>query len=398
MKLDRSARFRTLAVHAGETPDPATGASAPNIVLSTSFVPPDASIGFSTSSDDGPFLYAREGNPTVRQLEEKLAALEGGRGAVAFGSGMAATSALLLHELHPGDHVVVSDVCYVGVAEFARSTLPRFGVSVSHVDLSDPELLRRAMTTKTRLVLAETPANPILRLTDIRAVADVAHGAGAQLAVDSTFATPVATRPLELGADFVIHSLTKYMNGHGDAMGGVVVSSRADLAHLRREGVAHMGGILSPFSAWLIMRGVATLPIRMKAHAEGAARVSAFLESHPRVTRVIYPGLDSHPQRELARRQMANSSGMLAFRVADGAGVARRLAEHLRVFHYTVSLGHHKSLVFYIATADVQTHSFRLDDEALARYRAFAGEGVFRVSVGLEDPEDLCEDLDQALG
>ena len=390
--------LRTRAVHAGESAEPGTGAVAPSVVLSTSFVP-GTDTGFATSGDlaNAPFLYAREGNPTVRQLEEKLADLEEGEAAVAFSSGMAATTALLLARLRAGDHLVYSDACYVGVAEFAKTTLPRYGIEVSAVDLSDPELLRAALRKQTRLVLAETPANPILRLTDIAATAAIVHEQGALFAVDSTFATPVATLPLGLGADFVIHSLTKYMSGHGDAMGGAVVG-RADLLRpLRQEGVAHLGAILSPWSAWLIMRGLATLPLRMRAHADGALQVARFLEGHASVERVIYPGLDSHPQRELAARQMANASGMLTFRVADGPETARRLRGALEVFHYTVSLGHHKSLIFYIATDEVQQASFHLDAAALERYRGFAGDGVFRVSVGLEDPEDLCADLDRAL-
>ena len=247
------------------------------------------------------------------------------------------------------------------------------------------------------MVWAETPANPILKLTDIRAVADVAHRAGAELVVDSTFATPLATRPLELGADFVIHSLTKYLGGHGDALGGVVIGREEPLVRLRQDTSIHLGATLSPFNAWLILRGMATLPLRMAAHEQNALHLARFLETHPKVTRVVYPGLASHPQAELARRQMANFSGMLTFQVQDGPKLARQLAKRLEVIHYAVSLGHHRSLIFYLATDDLQANSFQMDAGHLARYRAFAGEGIFRLSVGLEDPEDLCADLDQAL-
>jgi methionine-gamma-lyase len=253
------------------------------------------------------------------------------------------------------------------------------------------------MLPNTRLVYAETPVNPLLRLADIQAMAGIAHAAGAELAVDSTLATPIATRPLELGADYVLHSLTKYLGGHGDALGGAVIGGRERLAQLRHVGVIHGGGVLSPFNAWLILRGVATLPLRMAAHAESAGRVARFLEQHPRVTRVIYPGLPSHPQYELASRQMANFSGMLTFQVADGPAVARLLPERLEVFHYAVSLGHHRSLIFYLSTDELQNTSFRLDAEHLSRYRTLAGNGIFRVSIGLEDPDDLCDDLDRAL-
>jgi cystathionine beta-lyase/cystathionine gamma-synthase len=268
---------------------------------------------------------------------------------------------------------------------------------VTTPDFSDLDDLRRAIRPNTKLVWAETPANPILRLTDIRAVAELAHKAGAELAVDSTFATPIATRPIELGADYVVHSLTKYIGGHGDALGGAIVGRAERLAKLRNDTAIHLGGALSPFNAWLIMRGMATLPLRMAAHADGAMKVAQFLESHPKVTRVLYPGLPSHPQYELARRQMANSAGMVTFQTKNGPKVAQQLAERLRIIHYAVSLGHHRSLIFYLSTADMQQNSFQFDAEHLRRYREYAGDGVFRLSVGLEDPEDLCADLDQAL-
>lgn len=401
-----SGGLRTRAIHAGETPDPHTGASAPNLVMSTTYVIDDADANFSAHgfSEDSPYAYTRWTNPTVRQLEVKLANLEGGDAAVAFASGMAATSALLVHLLNAGDHLIVSDVAYAGVAELVRDTLPRLGIEVTPCDLADLEETRKAIRPNTRLIYAETPNNPILRLTDIAALARLAHGAkvdhesGIELAVDSTFATPVATRPIELGADYVVHSLTKYICGHGDALGGAVIGRSDRMASLRQDVAIHLGGVLSPFNAWLIMRGLATLPLRMAAHADGAMKVARFLEAHPLVTKVIYPGLPSHPQHELAGRQMSNFSGMLTFQVADGRQMAQQLADRLRVFHYAVSLGHHRSLVFYMATEELQETSFRLDATHLERYRDFAGEGMFRVSVGLEDPEDLCADIEQALG
>ncbi len=330
-------------------------------------------------------------------LEQKLAELEGAEAAVAFASGMAAATGLFLHLLKAGDHLVISDVSYAGIAEVVRQNLTRYGVQVTAADLSDINDLKQALKPNTKLVWAETPANPILRLTDIRAVADITHKAGAQLAVDSTFATPIATRPIELGADFVVPSLTKYICGHGDAVGGAVIGPRNILAKLRQDTAIHLGGVISPFNAWLISRGLATLPLRMAAHADGALRVAKFLQSHPKVRRVIYPGLPSHPQYDLACRQMANFSGMMTFQTQDPMKVAQQLAERLEVIHYAVSLGHHRSLVFYLSTDDVQQNSFQLDDEHLRRYRQWAGEGVFRFSVGLEDPDDLCADLEQAM-
>jgi methionine-gamma-lyase len=399
--LQRDKRYgqRTRAIHAGEIPDPATGASSPNLVMSTTFALDDTLDSFSALGAEAsiPYVYTRWGNPTIRQLEEKLADLEEGEAAVAFSSGMAAANGLLFHLLSRGDHLVVSDVAYAGVAELTRNTLVKLGIDVTPADLSDPEDLRRALRPSTRLVWAETPANPILRLTDIRAVAEIVHAAGAELAVDSTFATPIATRPLELGADFVVHSLTKYIGGHGDALGGAIIGPADRLAALRQDTSIHLGATLSPFNAWLILRGMATLPLRMATHTQNALEVARFLESHRRVRRVIYPGLDSHPQIELARRQMANFSGMLTFQVDNGPELARMCAKRLEVFHYAVSLGHHRSLIFYLPTADMQENSFRLDAEHLARYRQFAGEGIFRVSIGLEDAKDLCDDLDHVL-
>jgi methionine-gamma-lyase len=397
---------RTRAIHAGEVHDPTTAASAPNIVMASTFVLPPAFVQANAGSsfghpetlgEDLPNLYTRWSNPTVRQLEVKLASLEEGEDAVAFGSGMAASSALLLHKLQAGDHAVISDVAYVGVAELARDLLPKLGIEVAFVDTSDLAEFEAAMRPATKLVWIETPVNPILRLTDIAAVAEIAHRHGAEVAVDSTWATPIATRPLALGADYVVHSLTKYLCGHGDAMGGAVVGSGRAMQALRLDARVHLGGVLAPFNAWLIARGIDTLPIRMTAHADGALAVARFLEAQPAVTKVIYPGLPSHPQHDLARRQMENDSGMLAFRVADGPRLAGIMSEHLRIFHYAVSLGHQRSLIVYVATADVQTGSFRLDDEHLARYREYAGDGLFRVSIGLEDAEDLCADLDDCL-
>jgi cystathionine gamma-synthase/methionine-gamma-lyase len=216
--------------------------------------------------------------------------------------------------------------------------------------------------------------------------------------VDSTLSTPVATRPLTLGADWVLHSLTKYLNGHGDALGGVVIGRREPLVELRRHALIHFGGALSPFNAWLIRRGLHTLTLRMRAHADSALKVASFLESHPGIKRVIYPGLPSHPQHELARRQMGNFSGMLTFQTkGDGLVVARRVAKRARLFNYAVSLGKQRSLIYYIPTADILRSSFSLEGLAAESYRNYAGDGVFRTSIGLDDPDDLCNDLEQAL-
>ena len=389
----------TRAVHAGETPDPTTRASAPNLVMSTTFTMEEPA-GFSISAFEGeiPYVYTRWGNPTIRMLEEKLAALEGTEDCVAFGSGMAATAALMLESLKSGDHLVVSDVNYVGTAELARGTLPDYGIATSAVDTTDLAAVEAAIRPETRMIWIETPANPILRLTDIAAVAAIAKRHDLALAVDSTFATPIATRPVELGADFVVHSLTKYIGGHGDALGGAVLGSRKRLEPLRTHALVYFGGVISPFNAWLIARGAATLPIRMRAHEEGALLLAEFLQSHPAVSRVNHPGLDSHPQRELAKRQMRNTSGTLSFQVrGDGAALAGRMARELEIIHYAVSLGHHRSLIYWIDTEAMMESTFKLTGAQLAHYREYAGDGVFRVSVGLEDADDLCRDLDRVL-
>lgn len=400
MSQPTSRGLQTLAIHAGERPDPATGASAPNLVMSTTFVvDPDVSFSAEDFGEKTPFVYTRWGNPTVDQLERKLAALEGGEASVAFASGMAAISGLLTAELQAGDHLIMSDVSYAGAAELVQEFLPRQGIKVTRVNLCDLEAVEAAFRPTTKLVYAETPTNPILRLSDIGALASLAHAHHAALAVDSTFASPIGSRPLAWGADFVIHSLTKYIGGHGDAIGGVLIGKAEAMLRIRQGVGIHFGGILSPFNAWLILRGVATLPLRMRAHQEGALALASFLEKDRRVLRVIYPGLPSHPQHELARKQMSNFSGMISFQVkVDGKQAARRFHERLEVIHYAVSLGHHRSLVFYLATDDLLRTSFPLDAEQERSFRTYAGDGIFRFSVGLEDPVDLISDLDRALG
>ncbi|MPZ54176.1 MAG: aminotransferase class V-fold PLP-dependent enzyme [Acidimicrobiia bacterium] len=396
--LPPEVRLRTSAVHAGEGPDPVTRAATPNIVMSTTFTvdEPRAFSALDQEDDEG-FLYTRWGNPTVRQLETKLAAMEGAEDCRAYASGMAAISALLLSRLSAGDRIVASDVLYPGTAELVRHTLPRMGIEVATVDTSDLNKVEAALQEPAKMAWIETPANPIMRLTDIAGVATLAHDAGAELAVDSTFATPVGTRPIELGADYVVHSLTKYIGGHGDALGGAVLANTDRLEALQLEATVHYGGVLSPFNAWLIMRGAATLPIRMAAHEAGALAVAEALQNHDAVTRVIYPGLESHPQHDLARTQMDNFSGMLTFGVDGGQAVAERMMKELQVVHYAVSLGHHRSLIYWMPTADLMESTYHLEGQQLDAYHSYAGDGVFRLSVGLEDPEDIIKDLTSVL-
>nr|WP_319387052.1 aminotransferase class I/II-fold pyridoxal phosphate-dependent enzyme [uncultured Roseibium sp.] len=392
----------TTAIHGGETPDPATGASAPPIHMSSTFVSEEVA-GFSAHDlEDGGdgFIYSRWGNPTVSLLEQKIAALQGAEDCLCLASGMAAATAIFLTFLSAGDHVVVSDVSYAGVAELARETLPRLGIEVTMVDMSDLDAVNAAIRPTTRLVHTETPVNPIMRLTDLKAVSALAHAAGALHSCDATFASPLGMDAAGLGVDLVMHSITKYIGGHGDAVGGAV-AGRADLiAAMRKEAAIHHGGVLSPFNAWLIARGAATLPLRMRAHQDGAAAVARWLETHPAVTRVMYPGLPSHSQHDLAARQMTNFSGMMSFQVGsaeNGRAFARRMIDRLEVIHYAVSLGHHRSLIFWMETAPLMETSFRLEGKQLKSYEDYAGEGIFRLSVGLEDAEDLIADLEAAL-
>ena len=390
---------QTLAVHAGEDPDPATGASAPSLVMSSTFVV-DEEISFSANNLDAdtPFVYTRWDNPTTQKLEHKLAILERAESCIAFASGMAASAAVMLAHLSQGDHLVISNTNYPGTAEFARETLTRLGIEVSPVDSSDLQEIGNALRDNTRMLWLETPSNPLLRISDIRGAADLLQDRDCLLVVDSTFATPIATQPLTLGADLVLHSLTKYIGGHGDAMGGAVCGSQDLLGPLRGEALVHYGGVISPFNAWLILRGMATLPLRMRCHEQNALTLARFLEQHDSVELVRYPGLESHPQHELARRQMANFSGMLSFRCSDARALAGRMMQQLEVIHYAVSLGHHRSLIYLMQTDDLIGSSYRLDGAEYDKYRDIAGDGLFRFSVGLEDSADLIRDLERVLG
>lgn len=390
----------TLALHAGEK-ERAAGSPVSTVpVLSTSFHTTPGAIGFSANDlqQDAPHFYTRWSNPTLEVLEARLSVLEGGEAAVTFASGMAAIAALFLDRLSAGDHLVLANVCYAGVAELAHDILPGKGIAVTAVDASDPAAVAAAIRPETKLVHIETPSNPILRIADVEAIAKIAHAAGAELSVDSTIATPFGLKPLALGADYVVHSLTKYICGHGDALGGAVIGRAEDIGRLRRGALIHLGGALSPFSAFLILRGLETLDARMKVHEANARKLGEWLEGHPKVARVLWPGLASHPQHALAARQMTNFSGLLSFSLKEGSPAAAvRLAEELKVISYAVSLGKTKSLIFYIPSDDILRSSFHLEGKAAADYRAVAGEGVFRFSVGIEAADDLIADLDAAL-
>ena len=393
--------FETLAIHAGESPDPTTGATRLPLHMATTFKLPKFGIklfdALMMDSANPPFAYTRWGNPTLRALEGRLSALEGAEAAVVTASGMAAVSALVFTFLSSGDHLIASEVCYAGSVELFGIHLSRFGIEVSLVDTSDLGQVRAALRPNTKMIYAETPANPILRISDISGLSEIAKEAGALLVVDSTWASPVLQNPIALGADLVIHSLTKYLNGHGDALGGAVLGSEKNVQRIRKEMLVHLGGALSPFNAWLITRGLVTLPMRTEKHCQNALQVAQFLESHPKVEKVFYPGLESHPHHDLASKQMSDFGGMLTFQLKGGLGGAITLAEKIKLFSYATSLGHAHSLLFYYPT-DMYIDAMPFyTGEQKARLREWTGEGIIRASIGLESADDLIRDLDRAL-
>jgi cystathionine beta-lyase/cystathionine gamma-synthase len=378
--------FRTRQVHAGVRPDPTTGAILTPIYQSTTFV--------QESVDDymaKGYSYSRAGNPTVAAFEEKIADLEGGIGAAAFGTGMAATSAVMMAFLGAGSHLVVSDVVYGGTHRFVTKVLSRFGVAASFVDTSDASNVRSAIRPETKLVFTETPANPTLKLTDLAAVSEVSRTARVLHAVDNTFLTPYYQRPLELGADMVVHSTTKYLDGHNATLGGAVVAATADLLAELRFIQKAVGLIMSPQVAWLTMQGTKTLADRMDRQSANAMAVASFLESHPKVAQVCYPGLRSHPQYELASRQASGFGAMVWFEVVGGVETGKKLMSACRLWLLAENLGSVESLITHPVT---MTHA-----DMTAEERASVGitDGLVRLSVGLEDADDLIADLAQAL-
>jgi len=384
-----SLRPESLAVHAGNVVDQGTGAIRSPLVLANSYQLPDDPSSISWSSPDHT-IYTRNGGTNQKLLQQKLAALEGGEDALVLATGVAALHAVFFTLLKTGDHVVVADQTYEATFRLFTDLLPeKYGIRASLVDTSDLDAVRAAIRPETVLVHTETIANPTTRLADIAALAEIAHGAGALLSVDSTFSPPPIARPLGSGADLVIHSLTKYINGHGDAMGGAVIGSAELVGRIKSEAMVDVGGAISPFNAWLITRGSVTLPLRLRQHLASAQRVAEFLASDSRVAYVYYPGLDSHPQAELARRILSNGPGaMLAFAVDGDPDAQNRFVANLRLITSAVSLGHDESLIVHVGT----------DGPRVAYYpEEFRRLGHLRLSIGLEDPDDLIADLSAAL-
>jgi cystathionine gamma-lyase len=371
----------TLCIHAGQDPDPQSGAVMTPIVLSSTF------------AQDGPgahkgYDYSRAGNPTRTALEQCLAALEGAKHGVAFGSGCGATTSILL-TLQSGDHVLVGDDVYGGTFRIFDKVLKNFGLEASFLDMTDLAKVRAAVRPTTRMVWMETPSNPMLKVFDIAGVAEIAKKAGAVLAVDNTFATPVLQRPLELGATLAVHSTTKYLNGHSDVVGGAVMTNDDALAEKLHFLQKAVGAVPSPFDCYLVLRGLKTLAVRVRRHVETARSIADWLTSHPQVARVNYPGLPSHPGRALVERQMKGPGGMISFELKGGLEASRAFLRATRLFVCAESLGGVESLAEHPA---IMTHA-SLPEEA--RKALGIGDGLVRISVGLEDPDDLRADLER---
>ena len=385
-------RFATRCVHASGGPDPATGALAPPIFQTSTFAFPDVETAAARFAGTDPgYVYSRLRNPTVDAFERELASLEGSQAAVALGSGMAAVAAALLQAVRPGDRILASRTLYGGTHALFEGTFKELGISVEYVDARDPGSFERALSKTVRAIYVETPANPTLCVVDLVAVSRIAQGWGIPLIVDNTFATPYFQRPLEFGAAAVVHSATKYIGGHGDAMGGVVLGTDEFVSGARRRSVKDLGAVMSPFTAWLLLRGLKTLPVRMRQHAENALAIATYLEEHPKVACVSYPGLESHPQHETARRQMSGFGGVLSFTLKGGRESGRRMINGLELITIAVSLGDCETLIEHPAT---MTHRSYGAEELAA---LGISEGLVRLSAGLEDAEDLIADLDQAL-
>ncbi|MBQ1119723.1 cystathionine gamma-synthase [Streptomyces sp. B15] len=375
--------FETLAIHAGQAADEGTGAVVPPIHQVSTYKQ-DGVGGLR-----GGYEYSRSANPTRTALEENLAALEGGRRGLAFASGLAAEDCLLRTLLTPGDHVVIPDDAYGGTFRLFARVAERWGVQWSVADSSDPAAVQAVLRERTKAVWVETPSNPLLGITDIAAVAEVAHGAGARLVVDNTFASPYLQQPLALGADVVVHSTTKYMGGHSDVVGGALVVADPALGDELAFHQNAMGGIAGPFDSWLVMRGIKTLGVRMDRHGENAARVVQLLTAHPKVTEVFYPGLPTHPGHEIAAKQMRGFGGMVSFRVEGGEEAAVRVCDRAQLFTLGESLGGVESLI---------EHPGRMTHASAAGSALEVPADLVRLSVGIESADDLLADLTRALG
>jgi len=378
--------FNTRQIHAGVEPDPVTGAILTPIYQTTTYVQESVDRYLAKG-----YSYSRSANPTVRALEKKVADLEGAADATCYGTGMAAVQAVYLAFLGAGDHVIVSDVVYGGTYRLSTKVFSRFGVAFSFVDTSKPEAVRAALRPETKLILTETPANPTLKLTDIAAVSEIARAAGVLHAVDNTFLTPYFQRPLELGADLVVHSTTKYFDGHNATVGGAVAARTKEQDQALRFVQNSAGMIMSPQAAFLTLQGCKTMSVRLERQSANALAIARYLEGHPQVARVCYPGLDSFPQRELALRQASGFGAMLWFEVKGGVAAGKKLMDSVKVWTLAENLGSVESLITHPVT---MTHGAV---EPAERLRVGITDGLVRLSVGMEDVEDLIAALGEAL-
>ncbi len=384
--------FETKVMHVGHEPDPCTGSITTPIYQTSTFVFPNVDEGAARFRGEREgYIYTRLGNPTVAALERCVSALEGAEKGLAFGSGMAAISALLLAIVKSGDHVVADKCIYGSTYTFLAATLMRFGVEVDFVDCSDIGQIAASLKPNTRIIYFETPANPMMKMVDMEAVARLAKPRGIITVVDNTFMSPYFQRPLEWGIDIVIHSATKYLGGHGDVLGGLIVGAAELIDLVRTTTQKDVGGIMSPFDAWLILRGIKTLAVRMERHERNAMKVAEFLEKHPAVERVYYPGLPSHPQYAIGKKQMTGFGGMMSFELKGGFEAGRTLMDSVKLCHLAVSLGETSTLIEHPAS---MTHSVLTPEE---RQAAGISEGLVRLSVGLEHPDDIIADLEQGL-
>jgi len=390
---DRRLGIHTTAIHAGESPDPATGALVPPLHLATTYHLGTAENGAAIfSGEKSAYVYTRWSNPTVAAFERKAAALEHAEGAVATASGMAAIAAAILTIVKAGDHIVSASAIYPSTYHLMVTQLGSLGIETTFVDATDSANVERAIRPATKLVYLETPGNPLLTLCDLERIGGIARRAGVATICDNTFASPVNQRPLDLGIDTVVHSATKYFCGHGDAVGGLVAGRAAFIERCVTEPLRYYGGIMAPFTAYLMLRGTVTLPLRVERHNANALALAAWLERHPAVARVSYPGLPSHPQYELAKRQMPGGfGGMVCFDLRGGVEAGARLMNAVRVCSLAVSLGDARSLITHPAST---THSVVSREARLAQG---VTDGLVRLSVGLEDVEDLMADLDGGL-
>jgi methionine-gamma-lyase len=385
-------QFATLAVHAGEAPCELTGAVDTPIYQSTTFAAKDSDEMAALYSGEKPgYMYTRYGNPTVHALEQKVAALEAGEAAQAFATGMAAVSSSILACVKAGDHVVAARSLYGATYNFLNRKLPAMGASTTFVQSTRPEDFEKAIQPNTRLIYFESPSNPILEILDIAALAAVARARGITSMMDNTFASPALQQPLKLGIAVVVHSATKYLCGHGDAMGGITIGSKDFIEHLNHDVLRDFGGVMSPFTAWLMLRGIRTLHVRMPAHCSNAQMVAEFLLQHPMVERVYYPGLVNHPGHDLARRQMKASGAVMSFEVKGGYEGGKRVMDGVKIFLRAASLGDTRSLIVHPASTSHRAVP-REQREAIG-----ITDGLVRLSVGIEAVEDLIQDLDQGL-